>query len=67
MDEETCCRYDNIKMLLAFLKRIKGNSNKMMKTDTGAIENQLFTVEIEDCGTVRSYYGEIRTLSKDLE
>lgn len=39
----------------------------MMKRDSESIENQLFTLKLEGCGTVQSYYDTMRTLWDDLE
>lgn len=67
MNEETCRRYDVNKTLSVLLEKMRENSLQRMKKDTDSIENRLFTIKLEDCGTVSSCYNEIRTLFGDLE
>lgn len=51
--ESTCTkrlvkRYGHIKTSSALLERIRENSTKIMKKDTGSIENRLFTQKLKD-------------------
>lgn len=67
LDEEICRRYDDIKMLSAFLERLGENSTKPMLKDTKSIDTQLFTLKLRDCCTVESNYDETRLLCEDLK
>lgn len=67
IDEKTCQHYDNIKTLSAFLEMIMENSTRMIKKTIETIENRLFTLKLEDRGTVSSYYDEMQILCDDLD